>query len=154
MILDVCARAFLSGSLSFFFLKSSQIPAMIVGRTSPVFLSQNHANHWSGSLFHPQLKPKKLFVSLAVPEIDHSSSGTAMIATPAPNSSHSFQRDGRIAKQKAVTTNKAARECRCTSGSIPARRPRSRGERDNRRRGADFLCSVFSVSSGANIFQI
>src|SRR4051794_3872351 len=96
--------------------QSSHAPAMISGITRPVFLIQNHRKE-SSPLSQPQLNPKKLFVSLAVPEIDHSSSGTATTHTPAPKISHSFHLAGRIAKQKPVTINSAARLCRWTSGS-------------------------------------
>ena len=44
------------------------IAAITNGITRPVFLSQNHPSHSSFPLSQPQLKPKKSFVSVAVPE--------------------------------------------------------------------------------------
>ena len=82
-----------------------------MGITMPVFFTQNQRKLFS-PLSQPKCQPKNFEVSLALPDIDHSNSGTATKATPTPNVTHVFHFAGLMTNKDPVTTNSTARLCR------------------------------------------
>src|SRR6266849_4809195 len=89
---------------------------------SPVFLSQNQKK-FSLLLSQPTCQPMKARVLTALPCVDQSNCGTAMIEATTKNASHARHLRQLINDRHAPTPMTAMKLCACTSGNIPVTAP-------------------------------
>src|SRR5438445_5307745 len=122
---------------------------------NPVFLSQNHKT-FSSPRPHPKSQPMKAFVLTALPCVDQSNCGMAMIDATTKKASHSRHFLILISASTPPTPIVAMKLCACTSGNRPATQPAAimrrsgkelRAKRKGRRaKGKEFLFDVSESS--------